>query len=102
MHARKRRILKPRIHEFHRAKTAKVLRSKRYQQLPGLDCHHAKSPIDEATCQLAGTAPDLKHRVAPPDVGNLTRNSDQLVRVARTAVVILRRNLIEHSAEAPR
>jgi hypothetical protein len=91
-------ILKLSVHKFHRSSTFQVLPGQCYEVLAGFECCDVQAPSDKAARQLAASAPDLKHMITAADPCDLTGLVDELVRISRTATVILSRDLIKNLA----
>ena len=96
--AGKQRHLKLSVHKFHLTSTFQVLPGECYEALAGFKRCHVQAPSDKAARQLTASAPDLKHMVTGPDPCHLTSLVDELVRVSRTATVVLSRDLIKNLA----
>ena len=96
--AGKQRILKPGVHKFHLASTCQVLPGQRHEARAGFECCDAQAPGGKAARQLPAPTPDLKHMITAPDPCDQTSLADELVRISRTAAVVLRRHLIKNPA----
>jgi cysteine desulfurase family protein (TIGR01976 family) len=102
MPVRNLRLLKPRVDELDLAGTSELLLGDGDELPPGLDGRDVKAASEERAGQLTGAAADLEDPVAGPEVRDLAGMGDQLVGIRWTAVLILRRDLIEDPAVAPR
>jgi hypothetical protein len=96
--AGKQCILKLSVHKFHLSSIFQVLPGQCYEALAGFECCDVQAPSDKAARQLAASTPDLKYMITAPDPCDLTSLVDELLRISRTAAVVLSRDLIKNLA----